>query len=96
MGRDHDGARGVEAHVRAGRAASRAAFAEDLDSGRVGASTSGARLLIVDAASVRPGHPLRCTGFVPEQRAHWLGAGTAIETVPIVRDTPDWMLLGAP
>jgi SAM-dependent methyltransferase len=29
---------------------------------------------------------------LPEQVAQWLGADTAIETVPIARDTPDWTL----
>ena len=28
----------------------------------------------------------------PEQLAEWLGTGTTIETIPIARDTPDWML----
>lgn len=29
---------------------------------------------------------------LPEQLVHWLGIGTAIEAVPIARDTPDWTL----
>jgi hypothetical protein len=28
----------------------------------------------------------------PEQLAHWLGADTVVETVPIACDTPDWTL----
>jgi SAM-dependent methyltransferase len=29
---------------------------------------------------------------LPEQLAQWLGTDTAVETVPIARDTPDWTL----
>src|SRR5262249_26693999 len=34
----------------------------------------------------------RRTFPAPEQPAGWLGGRTRIETVPVPRDTPDWML----